>query len=195
MVEVRQAKNYAGLLDVPSTLAVKRFEDLVIALPAIADQRRVAALLDRAEQSSGVLASLIKRAEELARVTQVNLASRTDRNPIGTGWVQTQLGDVVALSDSQLTVEHSAEYRAEYRIAGVYSFGKGLIDRGLISGSQTSYKLLTRLHEGNIVVSKLNGWEGAVAVVDRRFRGSHVSGEFPTFVIDETRMLPGFFAA
>lgn len=34
---------------------------------------------------------------------------------------------------------------------------------------------------------------GAVAVVDSAFHHTHVSSEFPTFVVDESRLLPGFF--
>lgn len=73
----------------------------------------------------------------------------------------------------------------EYRIAGIYSFGRGLIDRGLISGSETSYRELTRLRPGQLVMSKLNAWEGALAVVPEEFGGSCVSPEYPVFDIDE----------
>jgi hypothetical protein len=169
------------------TLAIKRFEDLVIPLPPIDVQRRVAERLDRVTEVAARLSARIARADELARAVQVSLTSRA-RDSLD-GWVPTKLGDVLAPSDARINVEADAEYR----IAGVYSFGRGLIDRGVISGSETSYKMLTRLNDGDIVVSKLNGWEGAVAVVTDRFSDAHVSGEFPTFVIDRTRMLPGFF--
>ena len=150
-------------------------------------QRRVAERLDRVTEVAALLSTRIARADELARAIQVSLASR-DRDSLD-GWVQTKLGDMLEPSDGQINVEADAEYR----IAGVYSFGRGLIDRGVISGSETSYKTLTRLNDGDIVVSKLNGWEGAVAVVTDQFSGAHVSGEFPTFVIDRAQMLPGFF--
>ena len=101
------------------------------------------------------------------------------------GWVETPIGDVVVPSEAQLAVDASADYR----VTGIYSFGKGLIDRGWISGSETSYKTLTRLHEGNIVISKLNGWEGAVAVVDRAFDNTCVSGEYPTFIVHVFRLV------
>ena len=83
---------------------------------------------------------------------------------------------------------------AEYRLAGVFSFGKGLIDRGTISGADTSYATLNRLHANDVVMSKLNAWEGAIAVVNETFDGACVSSEFPTFRLDESRILPAFFA-
>lgn len=171
------------------TLAVKRFEDLVIPLPALEEQRRVAGLLDAATRTVSTLSSRLSRATQLLRATQVSLASPDALNRNDSDWIQALIGDVVSPSRAQAPVEPLIDYR----IAGIYSFGRGLIDRGQISGSDTSYKTLTRLDEGNIVISKLNGWEGAVAVVDSSFHHAHVSGEFPTFVVDHGRLLPGFF--
>lgn len=176
-----------GSADRNRTLAVTRFEELVIPLPPIDEQRRVAARLDRITTISGRLSAHITRADELARATQVSLAAGAGDGHHG--WVDTELGEVIAPSEAQVAVQAEAEYR----IAGIYSFGRGLIDRGIISGSKTSYKTLTRLKNGDVVMSKLNGWEGAVAVVDDAFQDAYVSGEYPTFVVDRARLLPGFF--
>jgi type I restriction enzyme S subunit len=72
-----------------------------------------------------------------------------------------------------------------YRIAGIYSFGKGLINRGIIQGSETAYKSLTPLRAGQLVMSKLNAWEGALAVATSDFDRTHVSPEYPVFEIDQ----------
>lgn len=71
-----------------------------------------------------------------------------------------------------------------YRTAGIYSYGRGLFERPVISGSETSYRSYFRLREGQFVYSKLFAWEGAVAVVEPAFDGLFVSSEFPTFDID-----------
>lgn len=71
-----------------------------------------------------------------------------------------------------------------YRIAGIYSFGKGMLDRGFREGSEISYRTLTRLNEGQVVFARLNAWEGALAVVSDDFDGTYVSSEYPTFEID-----------
>lgn len=174
-----------GSADRNRTLARKRFEDLVIPLPPIEVQRRVARRLDRASLASARVASLVDRSRRLTRAAQVALATGENLSPT----TVVTLGDV--LEPSMQTVSLEADER--YRIAGTYSFGNGLIDRGYLHGSETSYRTLTRLEEGNVVVSKLNGWEGAVAVVDRAFAGAHVSAEYPTFTVDRTRLLPDFF--
>ncbi|MDP8931333.1 MAG: hypothetical protein M3O70_22875, partial [Actinomycetota bacterium] len=79
--------------------------------------------------------------------------------------------------------------------AGIYSFGKGLIDRDPIRGSDTSYKRMTPLKVGDLVMSKLNGWEGALAVVDEPFDGYYVSNEYPVFEVDTERITTSFLAA
>lgn len=105
------------------------------------------------------------------------------------GWVKVELGDLMASRDDTEDVEPSSFYR----IAGVYSFGRGLIDRGLLDGAGTSYRTLGRLHVDDVVISKLGAWEGAVAVVDREFDGFFVSSEFPTFRFTTEAILPSFF--
>ena len=93
------------------------------------------------------------------------------------------LRDIARLDLDVVDVERTAEYP----IAGVYGFGRGLIDRGVIQGSETSYSRLQRLHSGQVVLSRLKAFEGAVAVVPPEFDGFFASQEFPTFTIDESR--------
>ena len=174
------------------TLAVKRFEDLEIPLPPIDEQRRVAARLDRVHTTASAISRLSGRVAALSGATGNGLASPEHLTPFdrrSQGWTQATLGEVMRPSAMRVTVDPVCEYR----LAGVYSFGKGLIDRGRFAGADTSYKIFTVLHEDDVVVSKLNGWEGAVAVVSASFAGACVSSEFPTFVVDQARLNPSFF--
>jgi type I restriction enzyme S subunit len=81
------------------------------------------------------------------------------------------------LDCTRVTVDPSTSYN----LAGVFSFGRGLFERGVLEGSATSYKHLNRLRTGQFVMSKLKAWEGAVAVVPKEFDGHVLSPEFPTF--------------
>lgn len=93
------------------------------------------------------------------------------------GWEMVKLGEVLKLNlDS---VEVSA--MSEFPFAGVYSFGNGLFKRGGQSGSDTSYKTFNRLHKNQIVVSKVKGWEGAIAKVEEDYDGLFLSPICPTF--------------
>lgn len=68
-----------------------------------------------------------------------------------------------------------------YRVTGIYSFGRGLIKRPTIQGSGTAYTRFARIRAGQIVMSKLNAWEGALAVVGDEFADTYVSPEYPVF--------------
>jgi type I restriction enzyme, S subunit len=100
------------------------------------------------------------------------------------------LGDVLSLASDSVVVDPEHEYR----IAGIYSFGRGLIQRPRIRGSETSYTTLTRLRAGQLAMSKLNAWEGALAVVPEEFAGAHVSPEYPIFNIDNSMAEPAYIA-
>jgi hypothetical protein len=81
-----------------------------------------------------------------------------------------------------------------YRIAGIYSYGRGLFARAPVEGSETSYRRYNILHKDQFVYSRLFGWEGALAVVPEEFEGFCVSNEFPTFTIDTSKADPRYVA-
>lgn len=172
------------------TLAIKRFEALKIPLPPIAEQRRVANLLNQAQASSDTVARLTEQAGSMEAALQTALVSTEDTQG-AQDWRTVQLGSVMQPVTELVPVDPTSSYRW----TGIYSFGKGLIDRGLLAGADTSYTTLTVLREDQVVISKLNGWEGAVAVVSPAFAGSCVSAEFPTFQLDQAQLLPQFFEA
>ncbi|WP_158686634.1 hypothetical protein [Streptomyces griseoflavus] len=76
---------------------------------------------------------------------------------------------------------------SSYAVTGIYSFGRGLISRPVIRGSETAYQRMARLKTGQIVMSKLNAWEGGLAVVGEDFSDTYVSPEYPVFSVDEKR--------
>lgn len=165
-----------------------------IPLPPIPMQRQVAERLDALTCAANALTELARRAQELSEALVVSLATRPDLDEPAkrrAGWQLRRLGDVV---DVKTFVAVDVEAYRDYPIAGVYSFGRGVIDRGVMSGSETSYKSLTRLDQDDVVVSKLGAWEGAVAVVPPEFDGFYVSSEFPTFGIDRGQVDPTFFS-
>lgn len=100
------------------------------------------------------------------------------------------LGEVLQSASVGVPVDPEADYP----IAGIYSFGRGLIRRPTIRGSETSYATLSKLHTGQLTMSKLNAWEGALAVVPEEFEGSYVSPEYPVFEIDRDQASPAYIA-
>ena len=146
------------------------FERLVLPLPDLPEQQHIAALLDHVAAAS-------RDAEQLSSFERSwrRLVERlTFRDTYGSK----QLSDVLRPKAGE-----PIERDATYDIAGVYSFGRGLLSRGPLKGADTKYKTFTRLAEDDLVYSKLGAFEGAVAVVPKEFQGTSVSPEFPVFEI------------
>jgi hypothetical protein len=155
------------------TLAIERFEALEIPLPPIDEQREVAARLDRLDLDSVAMGHLNARARQLASAIGESMAfeERDTR--------RVMLSDVL----EPRVASEPVDTDRTYRIAGVRSFGRGLFARANLDGGDTSYKTLNRLHEGDVVMSRLKAWEGALAVVPPEFDSWYLSPEFPTFRI------------
>jgi type I restriction enzyme S subunit len=103
-------------------------------------------------------------------------------------WRSVVLGEALRLNCHSVTVEA----KRSFNIAGVYSFGRGLFERGVLEGPKTSYKVLHELRSGQLVMSRLKAWEGALALVSPGFDGMFLSPEFPTFDIDPELLDPEF---
>jgi len=159
-----------------------------IPLPPIDEQRRVASRLDRVAKAVERIGILESQADALAAAARVSL---TSPSTVMVGWHSVTLGDVVELHCDQVDVEADRMYPA----AGVYSFGQGLFSRADLEGSKTSYSRLHQIRTGQLVMSRLKAWEGALAIVPREFDGYFLSPEFPTFTIDTDRLEPGFLDA
>lgn len=159
-----------------TTLASEEF-----ILPSVQEQARLVEVLKAITYCEQSLRTAEHRGRELLDALRVSLipAPRT---------IERYMGDVARLSVQRIPVDP----RANFNVAGVYSFGRGLIDRGVADGSATKYSHLHRLTEGVLVVSKLKAWEGAVAVATAEHEGALVSPEYPTFELDRAKVLPAF---
>jgi hypothetical protein len=73
--------------------------------------------------------------------------------------------------------------------------GRGIFVRPEVKGSETKYRTFYRLASGQLIYSKLFGWEGAVTIVPDSFDGYYVSPEFPTFKLDQNRVLPSYMTS
>jgi type I restriction enzyme S subunit len=180
-----------GAADRNRTLGIERFEALRIPLPPFDEQQRLA---DRLDEAFGLMAAVDELRLRAARSRQAlgaALACRadlTDAERAGAGWTQLDLSRILRLDVNAVPVAEDAAFD----LAGVYSFGRGIFTRGPLRGSDTKYTELHRLRAGQIVMSKLKAWEGALAFVTSEHDGYVLSPEFPTFTVDEGLAVPGF---
>lgn len=96
----------------------------------------------------------------------------------------------------QLAVSRSSESVAvqsgdDYRILGLERSGRGLIESGVVSGKDITYKRLYRVGPNQLVYRKLTAWEGPIAVSPAGQVEGWVSTEFPVFDIHSEVLLPG----
>lgn len=147
-----------------------QFERLMMPLPDLSEQQHIAALLDHVAGASHHAEQLIGFERSWRRLVELLT--------FGDSYPSKPLRDVLRPKAGELI-----ERDATYDIAGVYSFGRGLLSRGPLKGADTKYKTFTRLAEDDLVYSKLGAFEGAVAVVPKEFEGTSVSPEFPVFEV------------
>lgn len=106
------------------------------------------------------------------------------------GWRAVNLGHVIAESREKVRVECDTEYP----LAGVLGFGRGMLFRDPVRGSDISAQHLYRIRAGQVIYSRLKAFEGAFALVPARAEGRFVSNEFPTFDVDESLVAPDYLA-
>ncbi len=103
---------------------------------------------------------------------------------------------VVALGEVAKRVQRSEPPQpgTPYRQIGVRLWGQGAYQRETVDGSETKYPVFYRVQKDDIIVNKIWARNGSVAVVTANLDGSFGSSEFPTYEVDRTVLLPGWFA-
>jgi type I restriction enzyme S subunit len=91
---------------------------------------------------------------------------------------------------SQRQPDVAVDGTAQYRFAGVYSFGRGVFPSAVKMGSEFSYERLSTVRAGDFIYPKLMAWEGALGVVPPECDGMVVSPEFPVFTVNTEAVLP-----
>ena len=136
-----------------------------------------------------LITEMVKAEKEiLALLSEIECRAR---GPMTSRYRVRRLGDVLAIERDEVPVDAEATYQ----IAGMYSFGRGVFTRAAIFGADTSYKSLFRLHAGSLIMSRLNAWESAVAMVGPEHDGWFVSNEYPTFSVDRDKAEPSYLSA
>src|SRR5579884_1352420 len=103
---------------------------------------------------------------------------------MSTSWPIKRLGEVLRLDLDRVPIDASVSYP----MVGVLSFGRGLFERETVENGKTSYRIFYRLKAEHIVMSQLFGWEGALALSDKKFAGRFLSPQFPTFLCDVAKL-------
>lgn len=94
------------------------------------------------------------------------------------------VGDVLALQRRAVVVEPDSEYEE----IGIRSFGRGIFHKERVSGADLGSKRVFRIESGDLVISNVFAWEGAIAVASDAETGRIGSHRFMTFVATDGRI-------
>jgi hypothetical protein len=89
-----------------------------------------------------------------------------------------RVGDVLSLERRPVVVELDAEYEE----IGIRSFGRGIFHKDPITGVALGNKRVFQVEAGDLVMSNVFAWEGAVAAATQAEAGKIGSHRFMTFV-------------
>ena len=106
------------------------------------------------------------------------------------GWPVVALGEVA----KRVQRQEAPQPGTPYRQIGVRLWGQGAYQRETVDGSETKYPVFYCVEKDDIILNKIWARNGSVAVVTADLDGSFGSTEFPTYEIDRTILLPGWFA-
>jgi type I restriction enzyme S subunit len=89
-----------------------------------------------------------------------------------------RIGDVLALERREVSIDPLDEYR----LVGVYSFGKGIFHRDPKPGGELGDYRFFSVEPGDLVLSNIQAWEGAIAFATELDRGTVGTHRFLTYV-------------
>jgi type I restriction enzyme S subunit len=89
----------------------------------------------------------------------------------------------------------AAEIGSDYPIIAARSFGRGTFHQPTLEGDDLTWQRLFQVRTGDVLVSNIKAWEGAVAVVSDADDGMYCSHRYLTCVADRQRVLPAWLGA
>ncbi|MFJ3136789.1 restriction endonuclease subunit S [Streptomyces sp. NPDC086843] len=102
-------------------------------------------------------------------------------------WKQTTLGDLLIRVRRKVAVEDGVSYPT----VSVQMYGRGLGEKEPFVGGVSKYTTLNKVRENDVVLRTITAFEAPAGVARAEHDGTHVSGVFITYEVDE-KVLPEF---
>ncbi len=104
------------------------------------------------------------------------------------GWPLVPLGEILDKSNEWVVLDPQTEYKE----VTVRLWGRGVILRGVISGSQVAGSRRLRVHPREFIASRIDARNGAFGLIPAELDGAMVTNDFPVFVATKDRLLPEY---
>jgi type I restriction enzyme S subunit len=108
-------------------------------------------------------------------------------HPVKIPWPTVRLGEVLTRSDETIEPETDTEYRE----ITVKLWGKGVIERGRVTGAEISGRRFVA-RTGQFIASRIDARNGAMGLVPASLNGALVTNDFPLFHLNAKRLEPAF---
>jgi len=104
-------------------------------------------------------------------------------------WQTTSLGELLSRSTETAEIQPDESYKE----ITVKLWGKGVVLRGVVSGSQLNGSRRFVARRGQLILSRIDARNGAIGMVPDSLDGSVVSTDFPLFALERNRIQPSYF--
>jgi type I restriction enzyme S subunit len=94
------------------------------------------------------------------------------------------------LTRSTESVELQPDRR--YKQVTVRLWGQGVVERNEVGGSEIAGTRRFVVRPGQFILSRIDARNGALGIVPAALDGAVVSNDFPSFLVNETRLLPAY---
>ena len=107
---------------------------------------------------------------------------------IRNGWPSTTLGDVLIKNEKMVSLSPSEQYRE----VTVRLWGKGVVLRQVVRGSEIAAERRFQVRKDQFILSRIDARNGAMGLVPEELDGAIVTNDFPTFETRTTKLIPAF---
>ena len=153
----------------------QQFLAIGIPLPSLADQKAIVARLDALAEKTRQLEAHLDAVERDAE----HLLALRFRDAIANAPLR-PMAEVAPLVRRSVNIDISTRYRE----VGARSFGKGLFIKPDFDGAEVTWQKPVWIATGNLVLSNIKAWEGAIAVAGDEHEGCIASHRYITCVPD-----------
>lgn len=167
------------------TLGVEKLRRIEVPLPPVSEQRAIVARLDALTAATDQIEKHLDAAERDAK----HLLALRFRDAIADSPMRALL-DVAPVVRRPVALDASASYRE----VGARSFGRGLFAKPNFDGSAATWEKPVWIKSGDLVMSNIKAWEGAIAVAGEEHDGCIASHRYITCVPVPALMTVDFLA-
>ncbi len=105
-------------------------------------------------------------------------------------WQEVTLGSVLTKTDEWADISPDQLYKQ----VTVRLWGKGVVLRSEVEGSTVAADRQRVARAGQFILSRIDARNGALGLVPVELDGAIVTNDFPSFAVDQERLLPAYLA-